>query len=114
MHDVTEGGVFGALWEVGACSNVGLEVILDDIPIKQSTIEICEYYAINPYKLISSGCMLMTAYDGHILIEELQKSGIHATIIGKIVESKNRIIIQSDTRRALTPPKTDELYKVIG
>lgn len=114
MHDVTEGGVFGALWELGACSNVGLEVILDDIPVKQCTIEICEYYGINPYKLISSGCMLMTADDGNGLIEQLQKSGIHATIIGKIMASKNRIVIQSDTRRALTPPKTDELYKVMG
>ncbi|QUI25473.1 hydrogenase maturation factor [Vallitalea pronyensis] len=114
MHDVTEGGVFGALWELGACSNVGLEVVLDDIPVKQCTIEICEYYGINPYKLISSGCMLMTADDGNGLIEQLQKSGIHATIIGKIMASKNRIVIQSDTRRALTPPKTDELYKVMG
>ncbi|MCT4544898.1 MAG: AIR synthase family protein [Vallitalea sp.] len=114
MHDVTEGGVFGALWEVAACSNVGLEVSLDKIPVKQETIEICEYYNINPYKLISSGCMLITTYDGKVLVDKLKEAGITATVIGKIVKGKDKIVIQSDTRRALTPPKTDELYKVIS
>lgn len=113
MHDVTEGGVFGALWEVAACSNVGLEVKLEDIPIKQETIEICEYYSINPYKLISSGCMIITTYEGELLVDKLREAGINSSIIGKIVEGKDRIVIQSDTRRALTPPKADELYKVI-
>ncbi|GMQ56158.1 AIR synthase family protein [Vallitalea sediminicola] len=114
MHDVTEGGVFGALWEVAACSKVGLEVKLEDIPIKQETIEICEYYNINPYKLISSGCMIITTYNGEVLVEKLEKAGIAGSVIGKIVKGKDKIVIQSDTRRALTPPKADELYKVIN
>lgn len=114
MHDVTEGGVFGALWEVAACSNVGLEVKLEDIPIRQETIEICEYYNISPYKLISSGCMIITTYKGELLVEKLEKAGIVSSVIGKIVKGKDKIVIQSDTRRALTPPRTDELYRVIN
>ncbi|MCT4598348.1 MAG: AIR synthase family protein [Vallitalea sp.] len=113
MHDVTEGGVFGALWEMAACSNVGIEVILEKIPVKQETIEICEYYEINPYKLISSGCMLITTYNGQQLVDKLTQKGISSSLIGKVVTGKNKIVIQSDTRRSLTPPKTDELYKVI-
>jgi hydrogenase maturation factor len=113
MHDVTEGGVFGALWEMAACSNVGIEVILEKIPVKQETIEICEYYEINPYKLISSGCMLITTYNGQQLVDKLTQKGISSSVIGKVVMGKNKIVIQSDTRRSLTPPKTDELYKVI-
>jgi hydrogenase maturation factor len=114
MHDVTEGVVFGALWEVAACSNVGLEVKLEDIPIRQETIEICEYYNISPYKLISSGCMIITTYKGELLVEKLEKAGIVSSVIGKIVKGKDKIVIQSDTRRALTPPRTDELYRVIN
>ena len=33
MHDLSEGGVFGALWELGQCSGVGLEIDLKKIPI---------------------------------------------------------------------------------
>ena len=44
MHDLSEGGVFGALWELGQCSGVGLEIDLKKIPIRQETIEICEFF----------------------------------------------------------------------
>ena len=59
MHDVTEGGIFGALWEMGAAAGVGLEVDLKKIPIRQETVEVCEVFDINPYLLISSGSMLI-------------------------------------------------------
>lgn len=113
MHDVTEGGIFGALWEIGASYNGGLEVELDKIPIRQETIEICEYYDLNPYKLISSGSLLIVTDNGKELVQRLGEEGIQAAIIGKITEGNERIIVQSDSRRSLYPPKADELYKVI-
>ncbi len=74
MHDVTEGGIFGALWEIAEASGVGLEIDLKKIPLKQETVEICEFFGINPYELISSGSMLMAAEDGNGLVMELEKS----------------------------------------
>ena len=44
MHDVTEGGIYGALWEVAEASGVGLEIDLKAIPIRQETVEICECF----------------------------------------------------------------------
>ena len=73
MHDVTEGGIFGALWELAEASGVGLEIELKKIPLKQETVEICEFFGINPYELISSGVMLMAAKDGNRLVMELAK-----------------------------------------
>ncbi len=43
MHDITEGGVFGALWEMGSGSGVGLDIDLKAIPIRQETVEVCEW-----------------------------------------------------------------------
>jgi hydrogenase maturation factor len=114
MHDVTEGGIFGGLWELAECSNVGLEIYLDKIPLKQETIEICEYYDLNPYKLISSGSMLIAANNGIELVNKLEEANVKATIIGKVVKGNDRIVIQSDTRRSLEPAKSDELYKVFN
>lgn len=113
MHDVTEGGIFGALWEMGVASQVGFQVDLDKILLKQETVEICEFYDLNPYQLISSGCMLMVTDRGNQLVESLKAEGITAAVIGHITEGKDRLIINKEDIRFLEPPKSDELYKVV-
>lgn len=112
MHDVTEGGIYGALWELAEASGVGLEIDLKAVPIRQETVEICEYFGLNPYYLISSGCMLMASERGHDLARELQKAGISAAVIGKAVEGKARRILNGEEESFLERPKTDELYKI--
>ncbi|MDD6733508.1 MAG: AIR synthase family protein [Lachnospiraceae bacterium] len=113
MHDVTEGGIFGALWEMAESSGVGLEVELMKIPIRQETVEICNFFDINPYGLISSGAMLMVSDNGHELVAALEKAGIHASLIGKTTNSCDRVVINKEEKRFLEPPKSDELYKII-
>ena len=112
MHDVSEGGIFGALWELAECADVGLEIDLKKIPIRQETIEICEFFDLNPYKLISGGCLLMASTDGNELVNNLEKVGIHATIIGKATDSNDRVLINEDERRFLETTQTDEIYRV--
>lgn len=113
MHDVTEGGIFGALWEMAEASGVGLEIDLKKIPVLQETVEICEFFEINPYELISSGCMLMAAADGNTLVREIERAGVKATMIGRATTGNDRVLLNEEERRFLEPPKTDELYKVI-
>ncbi|MFT4143390.1 MAG: AIR synthase family protein [Mobilitalea sp.] len=113
MHDVTEGGIFGALWEIGSASKVGLEVDLKKILLKQETVEICEFYDLNPYMLISSGCMLIITDQANHLVDCLRAEGIVAAVIGRITEGNDRVILNEEERRFLEPPKSDELYKVI-
>lgn len=113
MHDVTEGGIYGALWEIGAASKVGLEVDLKKILLKQETVEICEFFDLNPYMLISSGCMLIITDQANRLVDCLQLEGITAAVIGRITEGKERVVIHEEERRYLEPPKSDELYKVV-
>ena len=112
MHDVTEGGVFGALWEMAEASGVGIEVDLKKIPIRQETIEVCEVFDLNPYLLISSGAMLISTQHGARLVEMLKKAGIPASVIGYATDSNDRIVWNGEERRFLEPPKIDELYKV--
>lgn len=113
MHDVTEGGIFGALWEIGAASKVGLEVDLQKILLRQETVEICEFFDLNPYMLISSGCMLIVTDNANLLVYRLKDESIAAAVIGRITKGNDRIVINNDEQRYLEPPKTDELYKVM-
>ena len=112
MHDVTEGGIYGALWEVAEASGIGLEIDLKAIPIRQETVEICEYFELNPYYLISSGCMLMAADRGHDLVRKLEAAGIPAAVIGKATDGRARRIWNGGEESYLERPKTDELYKI--
>ncbi len=113
MHDVTEGGLLGAVWELCEASGTGVDIYEDKIPVNMSTIKICEYYGIDPYKLISSGCMLISAADGDTLAEILNKEGISAAVIGKLNDTKRRRIISHKGIRDIESPGSDELYKVL-
>ena len=112
MHDVSEGGIFGALWELAESAGVGLEIDLKKIPIRQETIEICEYFDLNPYKLLSGGSLLIATEDGNGLVMELEKADIPAVIIGKATDSNDRVLINEDERRFLETTQRDELYNI--
>lgn len=113
MHGVAEGGIFGALWEMAEGAGVGLEIDLKKLPVKQETIEVCEFFEISPYELLSGGCLLMTADNGHDLVRALEREQIPAAVVGKTTDRNDRVIVNEEETRFLEPPKSDELYKVI-
>ncbi|MBQ7430630.1 MAG: hydrogenase maturation factor [Butyrivibrio sp.] len=113
IHDISYGGVFAALWEMAEGAGTGLEVDLKKIPIRQETIEIAEFFEVNPYQLLTGG-LLMAASDGIGLVNEYAKAGISAQIIGKLQSGNDRVLINEDEKRFLDLPQADEIHKVLG
>lgn len=111
MHDVTEGGVLGACWEVAKASGYGIEIEKRKIPVLEETRRICYFLSIDPLKLISSGCMLITTPQGEELIKVLHQNDIKATIIGQITFGKECILKDEEKSIILSAPESDELYK---
>ncbi|MCR5735262.1 MAG: AIR synthase family protein [Lachnospiraceae bacterium] len=109
MHDASSGGIFAALWELGRIEKKGLTCDLKKIPIRQETVEICEFFGINPYELDAAGSMLFTAENGKELVKALNASGIYASLAGKITDNNDRVIINGEEKRFLEPPSKDEL-----
>lgn len=112
IHDASQGGVFGALWDMAEASNCGLDIDLKKIPIKQETIEISEYFDINPYKLLSGGCLLIAGENGAAIVKEIENCGGHAAIIGAATDSNDRVLLMDGEKRFLETAQTDEIYKV--
>ena len=112
IHDVREGGIFAALWELAAAKNVGLSVDLKNIPIRQHTIEVCEYFNLNPYMLRSGGTLLLACANGARIVEKLKNARVEAAVIGQTTSGNDRLIHYDDEARFLEPPKMDEYYKV--
>lgn len=112
MHDVSRGGIMGALWEMAESAGVGLEIDLKKIPVKQATIEICEFYELNPYELLSGGCLIMTAENGKELVSALERDNISAVIVGRTTGGNDRVLYNEEEKRYLDKPKTDQIYCV--
>lgn len=110
MHDVSEGGIFGALWELAEGAGVGLTIDLKKLSLRQETVEVCECCNVNPYELLSGGCLLMTSEDGAKLVSALREEGIPAAIVGKVTDSNDRILINEDEIRYLDRPQRDQIY----
>ena len=98
--------------EMAAAKNIGLSVDLKNIPIRQHTIEVCEYFNLNPYMLRSGGTLLLACANGARLVEQFQKAGIESAVIGQTTSGNDRLIHYDEEARFLEPPKMDEYYNV--
>ena len=108
MHDVTEGGVLGAVWELAAQTGCGARIDKDAIPVLPVTMQIAEIAGVDPYRMIASGSMLIACQDGEKMCKELMNAGIQAAVIGEITESG---CVFTDGS-VIAPPDTDELYRL--
>ena len=114
MHDGSSGGVYGALWQMGVWMDKGFEVQHVDIPIRQETIEICEFFNINPYLLDATGCLFVVVEDGEKLVEYLAEQETEAAVIGVVTEKKEKLIVVNELEhRCLSPVNGDEIHKVL-
>ena len=110
MRDVSEGGIFGALWELAESAGVGLTIDMKKLPLRQETVEVCECCNVNPYLLLSGGSLLMTADDGAALAEALAAAKIPATVVGKVTDGNDRILVNDGEIRYLDRPQRDGIW----
>lgn len=112
MHDVTEGGIYGAIYEAYQGIHKGVEIIKEDIPVLDVTKKIAKYFDINPYRLISSGSMLIIARSNTNIENDFKLAGIKLTKIGEVKGDKP-LIIENKEAKEIEPPTKDELYNAI-
>lgn len=112
MHDLSQGGIFAGLWELGERWGLGIEADLKKIPIRQETVEICEYFQLNPYNLYSGGSVLAGVRHGEALVQELARAGIPAVCIGRTTAERARKIYNGEECRFLDRPAQDEWYRL--
>ena len=88
MHDPTEGGILGALYEMAYASQTKIVVYKDKVIFRTETLKIAEALKIDPLKLISSGTLLAAIPPNKVdeAIHRLSSKGYPVAIIGEIVE----------------------------
>lgn len=117
MHDVTEGGIYGAIWELCEGSNLGCSVNSNSIPVRKETRLICKHFGISPYRLLGSGSMLIVVSPEHLekLLTSLKRLSEDIAVIGefKNVKEGRRTVAENGSELNITEPSSDELYEVL-
>ena len=117
MHDVTEGGILGAVWEMCQIAGVGCVLEEEAIPVAPVTRKICTHYGINHLRLISSGAMIIMASPDKKdeMLRKLAEAGVPACEIGRILPASEGLTLRhaDGSSETIDPPGPDELYKVV-
>jgi len=115
MHDVTEGGVLGAVAELATASGCGVELWADRVPLAPETVAICEALSLDPLGLIGSGSLLIAAAEPEAVQEPLARAGIAAAAIGRLLPKADGLWLSAaGVRQPLIVPPRDELYRAFA
>lgn len=115
MHDPTEGGIIGGIYEMALASCIGFNIKEDKIDVADETKAICNNLKIDPTKLMGSGCLLAAVDPDGIesVINELEKNGLKSTAIGKFGGKKREIVKSNGTIEKVQPVVIDEIWKLL-
>ncbi len=115
MHDCTEGGVLGAVFEMSLASELGFVLRRRDVPVAPETRQVCDLFSLDPLRLIGSGSVLLA-------VEKGQKAKVTAalepvcrvTTIGEFRKGR-RVLVESDGHEeVVSSAPVDELWRALS
>lgn len=115
MHDCTEGGVLGAVFEMSVASGLGFVLMEDAVPVAEETRLICEALSLDPLKLIGSGSVLLSVKRGaEARTAKALESICRATVIGRFTEKGRVLVRKAGGEEAIKSAPEDELWRALG
>ena len=98
MHDPTEGGLSGGLYELATASGVGFDIDAASIPVLPECKLFCEALGLDPLGLIASGSLLAAVApdSANSILQALSGEGIDAHVIGVANDSVREIRLHSE------------------
>ena len=112
MHDVTEGGVLAAAYEMAVASGIGVRVDGDRVPVLPETATICAHLGVDPFALIGSGALLIAAPDPRRTSAAVEAAGVLVASVGEFL-AEGRWLRRGGRDQPLVPPARDELWRVL-
>jgi len=114
MHDATECGIWGGLYELAQAANLGVRIEKEQIVVEDCVEEICQYFNIDPYASISEGTLIIACreHKAQEVVETLTQKGIKSSIVGELMESgKGMVLVEGGRERKLEHPIVDPFWK---
>lgn len=117
MHDATECGVWGGLFEIAQASRVGMIIDKEKIIVREEVRKVCEMFRIDPYASISEGTLLATCrpHKSQEVVRALADKGIEASVVGEVVpQEKGMTVFEGSVPRPLEHPRVDPFWRAFG
>jgi hydrogenase maturation factor len=117
MHDATECGVWGGLYEIAQASKVGVVVDKEKIIVQDVVGKVCRLFGIDPYSSISEGTLIITCrpQKSNEVIKRLDGKGILASIVGEIApKEKGMYFFENGKEHELIHPRVDPFWGAFG
>jgi len=117
MHDATECGIWGGLYEVAKASKVGMRIEKEKIIVLDEVEKICSRFGMDPYSSISEGTLIITCKEKKIdlLLRKLSQKKISASVVGEVIpESKGIILVQQGREKPLRHPRIDPFWQAFA
>jgi hydrogenase maturation factor len=114
MHDATECGIWGGLYEIAQAANLGVRVEKEQIVVEDCVPEICRYFGIDPYASISEGTLIISCreHKAQAILNALHQKGIKASIVGELTDPELGIVlIQNGRESKLEHPIVDPFWR---
>jgi hydrogenase maturation factor len=117
MHDATECGIWGALWEMADASGLGLRVDKDAIVAYPECLALCAALGIDPYACISEGTLVLTCrpHAAERIVGALTAAHIPASVVGVMRAPDYGIrVVEDGVERDLHHPRVDPFWAAFG
>ncbi|MGZ8447189.1 MAG: AIR synthase family protein [Candidatus Deferrimicrobiaceae bacterium] len=117
MHDATECGVWGGLFEVAQASGVGMTIDKEKIIVQDPVRKVCDLFGIDPYTSISEGTLILTCrpHKAQEVVRRLGDKGILVSMVGEVVDSRQGLrFFEHGKSRELVHPKVDPFWAAFG
>ena len=117
MHDATECGIWGALWEIADASGLGLRVDREAIVAYPECLALCAALGIDPYACISEGTLILTCrpHAADRIVAALTAANLPASVVGKMREPEYGIrVVEDGVERDLLHPRVDPFWAAFG
>jgi hydrogenase expression/formation protein HypE len=114
MHDATECGIWGGLYETAQAANLGVRVEKERIVVEDCVTEICRYFGIDPYASISEGTLIIACRErkAEKVVKALARKGIKSSIVGELVDPKQgMILVEKGREKKLEHPVVDPFWQ---
>ncbi len=113
MHDVTEGGVLGGLFELVSASSKGAKIMESEIQIAEETLQVCELFKIDPMNALGEGSLVVSVRpeETERVQTALQKAEVTSFRVGEVTEPMSPILLESESGESrLQYPEKDTYW----
>jgi len=114
MHDVTEGGILAAVYEMAIASGLGVRLDVGRVPVAVETAAICGHLGVDALALIGSGALLIATPDPSRTEAAVRAAGVSVAAIGEFRPAgAPRVLRGAEAEVPLVPPSRDELWRIL-